>query len=56
MKTFWICLIIYAIFMALVGLGRYIGERYKWYDRLLGFLFGWLIIPISIGVLIRKTL
>lgn len=56
MKTFWICLIIYAIFMALVSLGRYTGERYKWYDRVLGFLFGFIIVPVLIGRLIQKNI
>lgn len=49
-----IILIMYYIIAGLVTVGRVTGEKYKWYDKLLGFLFGWFITPILIGILIRK--
>lgn len=54
MTNLIINMIMYFIFMGGIGLGRCVGERYKWYDRLIGFLFGWAIVPIVIGILLRK--
>lgn len=49
-----IILIMYYIIAGLVTVGIFTGEKYKWYDKLLGFLFGWFITPILIGILIKK--
>ena len=52
MSTIIFSLIMYFIFTGLIGLGKYCGEHYTWIDKTLGFLFGWLIVPIFIGRLI----
>jgi len=54
MTTSIIILIMYYIIAGLVTVGIVTGEKWKWYDKLLGFLFGWLTTPILIGILIRK--
>lgn len=56
MSTIVFNLIMYFVFTGLIGLGKYCGEHYTWFDKLLGFLFGWFVVPIFIGRLIGKSI
>lgn len=51
-----IILVMYYIITGLICYGRFMGESYKWYDRLLGFVFGFVLTPLLIGVYIRKNI
>lgn len=49
-----IILIMYYIIAGLICYGRCIGEQYKWYDRVLSFVFGFILTPLLIGKYIQK--
>lgn len=49
-----IILIMYYIIAGLICCGRCIGEQYKWYDRILSFVFGFILTPLLIGKYIQK--
>lgn len=51
-----IILIMYYIIAGLICYGRFMGESYKWYDRLLGFVFGFVLAPLLIGKYIQRNL
>lgn len=49
-----IILIMYYIIAGLISYGNCIGEEYKWYDKLFGFVFGFILTPLLIGKYIQK--
>lgn len=54
MSTITFILIMYYIIAGLISCGRFIGEQYNWYDRLFGFVFGFVLTPLLIGKYIQK--
>lgn len=54
MKIIICIIIIYYIFSGLVCIGRCIGEKYKWYDKTISFVFGFVMFPLLIGKYIQK--
>ena len=54
MSTITFILIMYYIIAGLICYGRCIGEQYKWYDRVLSFVFGFILTPLFIGKYIQK--
>ena len=51
-----IILIMYYIITGLICCGTCIGEKYKWYDRLFSFVFGFILTPLLIGKYIQRNL
>lgn len=54
MNTIIFILIIYYIIAGLISCGRCIGEKYKWYDKVLCFVFGFILTPLLIGKYIQR--
>ena len=56
MNTIIFICIFYYIISGLITVGRFYGENYKTTDRIYGFIFGFIGLPLMIGKYIRRNL
>ena len=56
MSTITFIFIMYYIISGLICCGKCIGERYKWHDRVLSFIFGFILTPLLIGKYIQRNI
>lgn len=53
MNTIIFISIMYYIISGLICCGRCMGESYKWYDKLISFIFGFVLTPLLVGKYIQ---